>query len=175
VQEVIMLFPKTKHAVMLAATLLSACQTGTRTPDRKAIVQTSLCDLRNTPERFGGKTIKVDGWVYTDPERFGLSDGACAVGLIWPDARPSDKQTRQFEALLEASRKGGFNSDEQVFVSLVGRFLTVETKIGSDVWTPGSGPGQSPTVLLINEAECATVAPRTSNTMDKAYARCKSS
>lgn len=158
---------------LLPVAFLCACQANIESPNSNGVTEASLCDLRNNPERFGGKTIKVEGWIYTDTERFTLSNGDCSIGLLWPDAKPSGQQTKQFEALVEASKKGGFNSDQEVFASFVGRFLTVETKIGSETWTPGYGHGQSPSVLLIDRAVCSTVAPMSRNTQAEAHARCK--
>jgi len=131
----------------------------------------SLCDLRNSRERFGGKTVQVEGWIYTDIERFLLSDGDCAVPLENPDPKPTGLGMEQLDTLVERAKMGTFNTGEEVFAVVVGRFLIEETKVGNDVWKPGFSPSRS--VLLIQRVVCSAVAPMTANTKAAARSKCQ--
>jgi hypothetical protein len=163
-----------RHCVaLLCALILSACAQKS-TSEGNRFRDAVLCDLRDTQEHFGGQEIKVEGWIYTDLERFGLSNGKCSIGLLWPDEPPSGVQGERFNRLLQQSKNGGFNSDHEVFVILAGKFLISETKIGNDVWRPGHGAGQSPSVLLIEREVCSVIAPMNRFAQAQAHKMCQS-
>jgi hypothetical protein len=153
------------------AVCAASCGARPKPAGRDVVVPVSLCDLRNSRERYGGKTVQVEGWIYTDLERFLLSDGGCAVPLENQDPKPAGLGIERLDSLLKEAKKGSFNTSEDVFSVVVGRFLTEETKIGNDVWKPALSPSQS--VLLIQRVVCSAVAPMTANTKAVARSTCQ--
>ena len=158
-------------STLAALALTAACGGRPKATARDLVVPASLCDLRNSRERFGGKTVQVEGWIYTDIERFLLSDGDCAVPLENPDPKPTGLGMEQLDTLVERAKMGTFNTGEEVFAVVVGRFLIEETKVGNDVWKPGFSPSRS--VLLIQRVVSSAVAPMTANTKAAARSKCQ--
>lgn len=139
---------------------------------RETVIQVSLCDLRNNQEQYSNKLVQLKGWVYSDLERFVLEDANCVVAMRIP-APATGAQLERFEKLFQEAKKGGFNTSDDVFAVIVGRFLTVETRIGNDIWTPGVGHGQSPSLLLVQQVTCSTLAPMANHTEAEATSRCR--
>jgi hypothetical protein len=76
-------------------------------PHANEIVKATICDLRERPDAFGGKTVQVAGWIYTDIERFGLEEPNCAVSLEWSEnkIKTADAQVDKFTTYLRLQEK----------------------------------------------------------------------
>ena len=109
---------------------------------RSVIAKASPCELRDSSERYANKRIQTKGWIYTDEERFGLSNDKCSLGLWMPDLAQSDGGVDRFNTLAKNAKKGGFTTHYEVFAVIEGRFLTEQTTIGKDVWAPGNSGGR---------------------------------
>jgi hypothetical protein len=111
--------------------------------------------------------------VYSDEERFGLSDDKCAIGL-WPmTSKGANSQGEQFDNLIRKAKRGGFSTDREVFAVVEGRFVTEQSAIGTGSWSPGYAAGASPTVLVIERVECSVIAPIKTNSEKQAAAHCE--
>jgi hypothetical protein len=170
------MFPR-RIASLFALCLCSLFLSCRRTPHANEILKATVCDLRERPDAFGGKTVQVAGWIYTDIERFGLQEPNCAVSLRWPEnkTQATDTQASKFIDLLKASKRNLFETNGQLFTIVQGKFETVMVrKHGQLVNESGSvvGAGSGPSILTIQEVLCSVVAPASSTTKGDAAKRC---
>jgi len=171
------MFPRA-IASLFALCLCSLFLSCRRMPHANEILKPTVCDLRERPDAFGGKTVQVAGWIYTDIERFGLEEPNCAVSLEWSEnkIKTADVQVVKFTNLLKASRKNLFETDGQLFTIVQGKFETAMVRRNGQLVMNdkgyGSGGGSSPSILTIQEVVCSVVAPASSTTKGDAAKRC---
>ena len=158
--------------VVVAFALSTACWEKRSIRDRPLAPEVSLCDLRNNLEQYANREVQVRGWIYTDLERFVIENGRCAVAVRLPEPLVGSQMER-FERLLQTAKRNGFNTADDLFVVLIGKSFTTETRIGNEVWRPGFGAGQSPTLLLVRQVICSAVAPMTNTDETAANALCQ--
>jgi hypothetical protein len=128
----------------------------------------SLCELRERPQDFGGKTVQTSGWVYADLERFGLQDkGRCGVALDYSESMEQRRKTeavvQQFEARVADAKQGSFNTQGQVFVVVQGTFAEDrhplrESRAGT---------------LLVDQIECSTTTAMETTSETEALSHCQ--
>lgn len=169
------MFPR-RIASLFALCLCSLFLSCRRTPHANEILKPTVCDLRERPDAFGGRTVQVAGWIYTDIERFGLEEPNCAVSLEWSEnkIKTADAQVDKFTNLLKASRKNLFETDGQLFTIVQGKFETSMVRRNGQLVTNGAGygGGSAPSILTIQEVLCSVVAPASSTTKGDAAKRC---
>ena len=169
------MFPR-RIASLFALCLCSLFLSCRRTPHANEVLKATVCDLRERPDEFGGKTVQVAGWIYTDIERFGLEEPNCAVSLEWSEnkIKTTDAQVDKFTNLLKASRKNLFETNGQLFTIVQGKFETAMVRRNGQLVTNGAGygGGSSPSILTIQEVLCSVVAPASSTTKGDAAKRC---
>jgi hypothetical protein len=162
--------------MVLLVSLLSGCR---HQSPRDGKVLASLCDLRERPDDFNGKLIQTEGWIYTDLERANLTDTGCAVAIMWPEdqQRTTDRQGKQFLDLLAKVKTNPFETHEQLFTIVQGRFETqMVRKEGQLVMNGpgyGGGAGSAPSLLHIQKVVCSVVSPLESSTKSEANSRCR--
>ena len=110
------------HRASIISALISllsvvACSNKISQPKEAPIVP--LCQIRDQPQQFLGRTVRTSGWIYTDLERFGLGDEKCALALGYEGRKDtgtaSDMEQQRFEELLKAAKKGTFNTNSELF------------------------------------------------------------
>lgn len=148
--------------IVVIACLFFTCDKNT------SAMPASLCDIRNKSDKFAGRTVQATGWIYADLERFVLEDnGHCAVGLDYFEAAHKrlsvDPVTKQFDARLAAAKHDSFNTMDEVFVIVEGRFAT------ESQWKDRGRPG----TLLIERIVCSTDISRKASTQAEEESECR--
>lgn len=155
----------------ISASFLVSCSGGPKRRTEARIV--SLCELRDKPQQFLGKTIRTSGWVYTDIENFDLTDDKCAVafgdlegkGTILAD----DAQQDRFQKLLNGAKKGTFNSDREVFAVVEGRFQASSRR------TNASNSVRASNKLLLTRIICSAPVLMAQTSVANALSSCSQS
>ena len=144
--------------VLLAAALSCACSSGAF---RRQPPSVSLCDLRDKPHLFSGRTVRAYGWVYTDLESFLLVRGQCGIALAYLEDKSSaadDAEQNRFDKLMLAAKKGTFNTSGDIFIVAEGSVKVATGPVGA----------HNPNKFQISRIICSMPLPETAG--DKAHA-----